>query len=76
MIAFNVVLMAVIVVVIAAVLAWAIVSDRRSKRTSGGAVPPADASINDNLVMPREMLRARRFSFNRSAARRRHSSAT
>lgn len=76
MVALNVVLMAVVAVVIAAALAWAIVSDRRSKRAAGGAVPPADASLNDNLVMPTEMLRTRRFSFNRSAARRRRPSAS
>jgi hypothetical protein len=61
MIALNVLLMIVVVVLIACVLAWAIVSDRRSKRAAGGAVPPSDAPLHRNLVMPREMLRARRF---------------
>lgn len=59
MVALNVVLMAVVVVVIACALAWAIVSDRRSKRAAGGAVPPADASLGDDLVMPRTLRRER-----------------
>lgn len=56
MIALNVVLMAVIIVLIAAVLAWAIISDRRSKR----AAASADAPLHHNLMMPRQ-LRTRRM---------------
>lgn len=59
MIALNIVLGAVAVVLLAGVLAWAISSDRRSKRASGGAVHPSQASLQDNLMMPRE-LRGRR----------------
>jgi hypothetical protein len=62
MIALNVLLMVVVVLLIASALAWAIVSDRRSKRARGGAVSPSDARLHHNLVMPREMLRTRRFS--------------
>jgi uncharacterized membrane protein len=61
MIALNVLLMVVVVLLIAFALAWAIVSDRRSKRARGGAVSPSDAPLHRNLVMPREMLRMRRF---------------
>jgi hypothetical protein len=61
MIALNVLLMAVVVVLIAVALAWAIVSDRRSKRARGGAVSPSDAPLHHNLEMPREMLHTRRF---------------
>ncbi|HEX3618363.1 MAG TPA: hypothetical protein VHU61_17590 [Solirubrobacteraceae bacterium] len=61
MIALNVLLMVVVVVLIASVLAWAIISDRRSKRARGGAVSPSDAPLHRNLVMPRELLRSRRF---------------
>ncbi len=56
MVALNVVLMAVIIVLIAAVLAWAIVSDRRSKRASAAS----DAPLHHNLMMPRQ-LRNRRM---------------
>jgi hypothetical protein len=61
MIALNVLLMVVVAALIAVALAWAIVSDRRSKRARGGAVSPSDAPLHHNLVMPREMLRERRF---------------
>jgi heme/copper-type cytochrome/quinol oxidase subunit 2 len=61
MIALNVVLMVVVVLLIASALAWAIVTDRRSKRARGGAVSPSDAPLHHNLVMPREMLRTRRI---------------
>ena len=57
MIALNVVLMAVIVLLIAGVLAWAIVADRRSKRTRAMS---SDAPLHHNLMMPRE-LRVRRM---------------
>ena len=53
MVALNVVLMAVVILLLGCALAWAIVSDRRSKRAAGGSVPPGEASIHDNLVMPR-----------------------
>jgi heme/copper-type cytochrome/quinol oxidase subunit 2 len=56
MVALNVVLMAVIVVLIAAALGWAIVSDRRSKR----AAAPDEAPLHHNLMMPRQ-LRVRRM---------------
>ena len=68
MIALNVLLMVVVVALIAIALAWAIVSDRRSKRARGGAVSPSDAPLHHDLVMPREMLRPRRFG--RHPARR------
>jgi hypothetical protein len=68
MIALNVLLMVVVVALIGFALAWAIVSDRRSKRARGGAVSPSDAPLHRNLVMPREMLRARRFG--RTSTRR------
>ncbi len=55
MIALNIVLMAVVVLAIAFVLARAIISDRHSKRASGGAVHPSDAPLHRDLVMPREM---------------------
>ena len=61
MIALNVLLMIVVVALIAFALAWAIVSDRRSKRTAGGVGSPSDAPLHRNLMMPRELLRARRF---------------
>jgi hypothetical protein len=61
MIALNVLLMVVVVALIAFALAWAIVSDRRSKRARGGTVSPSDAPLHHNLVMPRELLRTRRF---------------
>jgi hypothetical protein len=61
MIALNVLLMIVVVALLAFALAWAIVSDRRSKRAAGGAVSPSDAPLHRNLVMPRELLRTRRF---------------
>jgi hypothetical protein len=65
MIALNVLLMIVVVALIAFALAWAIVSDRRSKRA---AISPPDAPLHRNLVMPRELLRTRRFG--RTPARR------
>lgn len=74
MIALNVLLMVVVVLLIASALAWAIVSDRRSKRARGGAVSPSDAPLHRNLVMPREMLRARRFG--RTTSRRQNGRRT
>jgi len=74
MIALNVLLMIVAVALIAFALAWAIVSDRRSKRARGGAVSPSDAPLHHNLVMPHEMLRSRRFG--RTSGRRNRGSRT
>lgn len=59
MIALNIILMTAVVVGIVSLLAWAIVSDRHSKRTAGGEVAPAEAPLSQNLVMPHE-LRAHR----------------
>jgi hypothetical protein len=55
MIALNIVLMTAVVVGIVSLLAWAIVSDRRSKRTAGGVIPPEVAPLTHNLEMPREL---------------------
>jgi hypothetical protein len=55
MIALNIVLMTAVAVGIVSLLAWAIVSDRRSRRTAGGAVSPAQAPLHRNLEMPREL---------------------
>jgi hypothetical protein len=55
MIALNIVLMTAVVVGIVSLLAWAIVSDRRSKRTAGGELSPAVAPLTHNLEMPHEL---------------------
>ncbi len=55
MIALNIVLMIAVVVGIVSLLAWAIVSDRRSRRTAGGEVPRELAPLHRNLEMPREL---------------------
>jgi hypothetical protein len=55
MIAVNIVLMVLVLVMLAGLLAWAIGSDRASKRAAGGAVPPSDKPLHHNLVMPHEM---------------------
>lgn len=55
MIALNIVLMTAVVVGLVSLLAWAIVSDRRSKRTAGGEVPVELAPLSRNLEMPREL---------------------
>ena len=55
MIALNIVLMTAVVVGIVSLLAWAIVSDRRSERAGGGELPPAVAPLTQNLEMPREL---------------------
>ncbi len=65
MIALNVVLMAVAAVLLAGVLTWAISSDRRSKRASGGPVHPSQAPLQENLMMPREMRGRRVANFRR-----------
>jgi hypothetical protein len=54
MIALNIALMTLVTVGIVSLLAWAIVSDRRSKR-AGGAVLPSAAPLSHNLVMPHEL---------------------
>jgi hypothetical protein len=59
MIALNIVLMTAVVVGIVSLLAWAIVSDRRSRRAAGGELPPQAAPLSRNLEMPNE-LRAHR----------------
>jgi hypothetical protein len=55
MIALNIVLMTLVVVGIVSLLAWAIASDRRSKRAAGGALAPSAAPLHRNLVMPLEL---------------------
>ena len=55
MIALNIVLMTAVVVGVVSLLAWAIVSDRHSKRTAGGEVPVEGAPLARNLEMPREL---------------------
>jgi hypothetical protein len=55
MIALNIVLMTAVVVGIVSLLAWAIVSDRRSQRAAGGVVPPEVAPLTQNLEMPGEL---------------------
>jgi hypothetical protein len=55
MIALNIFLMTAVLVGIVSLLAWAIVSDRRSKRTAGGELSPAAAPLHHNLVMPHEL---------------------
>ena len=67
MVALNIVLMAVVIVAIAGVLAWAIVSDRRSKR----AASRSDAALHENLTMPRDLRTDRMV---RVPSRRRHTS--
>lgn len=55
MIALNIVLMIAVSVGIVSLLAWAIVSDRHSRRTAGGEVARAQAPLHRNLEMPREL---------------------
>ena len=55
MIALNIILMAAVSLGIVSLLAWAIVSDRRSKRAAGGELSPATAPLHHNLVMPHEL---------------------
>jgi hypothetical protein len=62
MIAFNVILMIVVIVALASALAWAISSDRRSKRAAGGTVPREEAPLTENLMMPREVRAQRSHS--------------
>ena len=70
MIALNIVLMTAVVVGLVSLLAWAIVSDRRSKRTAGGEIPVESAPLSRNLEMPRE-LRTRHSARPRPAHARR-----
>lgn len=65
MLALDVVLMVVAAVLLAGVLAWAISSDRRSKRASGGPVHPSQAPLRENLMMPGEMRGRRTVSLRR-----------
>jgi hypothetical protein len=69
MIAINIVLMALVVVGIVSLLAWAIVSDRRSHRAAGDQLPLSPAPLHRNLVMPRE-LRPHRHAGGRTHATR------
>jgi hypothetical protein len=55
MIALNIVLMTTVIVGIVSLLAWAIVSDRRSKRAAGAMIPRGVAPLTQNLEMPREL---------------------
>jgi hypothetical protein len=74
MIALNIVLMTAVVVGIVSLLAWAIVSDRRSNRAAGGELAPAVAPLTQNLEMPRELRTPHRAG--RSHAPRTHRPAT
>jgi hypothetical protein len=55
MIVLNLILMTTVVVGLASLLSWAIVSDRRSRRAAGGELSPAAAPLHRNLVMPHEL---------------------
>ena len=55
MIALNITLMTIVTVGIVSLLGWAIVSDRRSKRTAGSQSSPATGQLRENLVMPHEL---------------------
>ena len=55
MIALNIVLMTAVVVGIVSLLGWAVVSDRKTRRTAGGEVSPAAAPLHRNLELPREL---------------------
>ena len=59
MIVLNIVLMLTVVAAIVSLLAWAIVSDRKSHRTSGGELSPAEAPLHRDLTMPPELRRGR-----------------
>ena len=60
MIALNIVLMTAVLVGLVSLLAWAIVSDRRSKRAAGAELSPAVAPLTQNLEMPHELRAAHR----------------
>lgn len=55
MIAVNILLMTTVALGIVSLLAWAIVSDRRSTRAAGGELAPDAAPLHHNLVMPHEL---------------------
>jgi hypothetical protein len=55
MIALNILLMAAVVVGIVSLLAWAIVSDRKSQRAAGGELHPSAAPLHRNLELPHEL---------------------
>lgn len=74
MIALNIALMLAAVIGIVSLLAGAIVSDRRSHRSAGGEVAPAQAPLHRDLTMPRE-LRAQQPRLQTRPARRRVPSA-
>lgn len=57
MIILNILLMTLVAVAVVSLLAWAIVSDRRSPRAAGGETPPAAAPLRRNLTMPRGLRR-------------------
>lgn len=60
MIVLDIALMLIVVAAIVSLLAWAIVSDRKSHRTAGGETSPAEAPLHRNLTMPHELRRAPR----------------
>ncbi len=70
MIALNIALMTAVVVGIVSLLAWAIATDRRTRRTAGGEQSPAVAPLRRNLEMPYELRahRARAHAPRRSGA--------
>ncbi|MDE3133912.1 MAG: hypothetical protein KGL15_07595 [Acidobacteriota bacterium] len=70
MIVLNIALMLTVVVAIVALLAWAIVSDRKSYRTAGGEISPAEAPLHRNLTMPHELRRAHHTAGERRASTR------
>ena len=70
MVAVNIVMMVVVLAALAFVLSWAIVSDRRSKRASGGSIHPSEAPLNRNLVIPHEMRGARNHHFPKRRGRK------
>lgn len=55
MISLNIVLMTLVVIAIVSLLAWAIVSDRKSARAAGGELPPVASPLHKNLIMPRDL---------------------
>ena len=55
MIALNIALMAAVVIGIVSLLAWAVVTDRKTFRAAGGELPPSAAPLTRNLEMPREL---------------------
>lgn len=75
MIALNIVLMTAVAVGILSLLAFAIISDRKSRRAAGGGIAPSAAPLSRNLEMPRE-LRAHGGRAHATQARRRVANAT